>query len=49
MAIRILHCDGDVEDELLKIARERSAAEYAGLIEKRRNWPILYHLSSSHF
>lgn len=40
-----LYCDGDVEDELLKIARERSAAEYAGVIEKRRSWPILYHLS----
>lgn len=40
-----LYCDGDVEDELLKIARDRSAAEYAGLIEKRRSWPILYHLS----
>lgn len=40
-----LYCDGEVEDELLKIARDCSAEEYAGLIEERRGWPILYHLS----
>ncbi len=40
-----LYCDGEVEDELLQIVKERSALEYAEVIEKRGNWPILYHLS----
>lgn len=40
-----LYCDGEVEDELLQIVQERSALEYAEVIEKRGNWPILYHLS----
>lgn len=40
-----LYCDGAVEDELLEIAKEFSAVEYAGVIEERKSWPILYHLS----
>ena len=40
-----LYCDGAVEDELLDIARNLSPVEYAGVIEERKNWPILYHLS----
>ena len=40
-----LYCDGAVEDELLDIARGRSQVEYAGVIEERKSWPILYHLS----
>ncbi|MCM1185890.1 MAG: methyltransferase domain-containing protein [Lachnoclostridium sp.] len=39
------YCDGDVEDELLGIARDFSAVEYAKVIEERRSWPVLYHLS----
>lgn len=39
------YCDGDVEDELLDIARNYSAVEYQRIIEERRSWPILYHLS----
>ena len=40
-----LYCDGAVEDEILDIVKTRSAAEYADIIVKRKNWPILYHLS----
>lgn len=40
-----LYCDGAVEDELLSIVRERPAADYAKVIEERRSWPVLYHLS----
>lgn len=40
-----LYCDGDVEDELLQIARDMSQAEYARVIEERKSWPVLYHLS----
>ena len=40
-----LYCDGDVEDELLEIAKKYAAVEYPGIIEERRRWEILYHLS----
>lgn len=40
-----LYCDGTIEDELLEIVKKKSPAEYAGIIESRKNWPILYHLS----
>lgn len=40
------YCDGAVEDELLKIVEEYSSAEYSRIIEERKSWPILYHLSS---
>ncbi len=41
-----LYSDGAVEDELLGIARDFSAVEYGRLIEEKRSWPVLYHLSS---
>ena len=40
------YCDGDVEDEILDIARNYAAVEYQRIIEERKSWPILYHLSS---
>ncbi|MDE5952109.1 MAG: class I SAM-dependent methyltransferase, partial [Acetatifactor sp.] len=40
-----LYCDGAVEDELLDIARKYSQVEYGQLIEQRKSWPLLYHLS----
>ena len=40
-----LYCDGAVEDELLDIAKTLSPVEYAGVIEERKSWPVLYHLS----
>ncbi|MCD7836546.1 MAG: class I SAM-dependent methyltransferase [Lachnospiraceae bacterium] len=40
-----LYCDGDVEDEILDIVRSRSQVEYPEIIEEKKSWPILYHLS----
>ena len=40
------YCDGAVEDELLDIVKNYSPVEYAGVIEERKSWPILYHLSA---
>ena len=42
-----LYCDGQIEEELLEIARDRAQVEYPSIIEERKNWPILYHLSAS--
>lgn len=39
------YCDGAIEDELLRIARDYSVVEYPKIIEESRNWEILYHLS----
>ena len=40
-----LYSDGDVEEELLTIAREHDASEFPRIIAERKSWPILYHLS----
>lgn len=40
-----LYCDGVVEDEILEIVRNMSEVEYPAVIEERKSWPILYHLS----
>lgn len=40
------YCDGDVEDELLEIARGYAQVEYQRIIEERGRWEILYHLSA---
>ena len=40
-----LYSDGVVEEELLKIARDLSPVEYAGEIDRRGSWPVLYHFS----
>lgn len=40
-----LYCDGEIEDELLAIARNYAAVEYQRIIEERKSWEILYHLS----
>ena len=37
--------DGKVEDEILDIVKNLSPVEYGGVIEERKSWPILYHLS----
>ena len=39
------YSDGDIEDMLLEVARDRSDAEYQEIIEESASWPILYHLS----
>lgn len=41
-----VYTDGDVEDELLNIARDLSPVEFPKVIEERGSWPILYHLSA---
>ena len=40
-----LYCDGQVEDELLEIAKNYAQVEYRKVIEEKASWPILYHLS----
>ncbi|MDE7429226.1 MAG: class I SAM-dependent methyltransferase, partial [Lachnospiraceae bacterium] len=40
-----LYCDGDVEDELLEIAKKYAEVEYPGIIEEQKRWELLYHLS----
>ncbi len=39
------YCDGDVEDEILNIVKNRSSVEYAAAIQEKKSWPVLYHLS----
>ncbi len=40
------YCDGAVEDELLEIAKNYAEVEYPRIIEERKSWPVLYHLSA---
>lgn len=39
------YCDGDIEDELLEITKNYSQVEYPRIIEEKKSWPALYHLS----
>lgn len=39
------YCDGAVEDELLHIVQNYSEQDYAKVIEERKSWAVLYHLS----
>lgn len=39
------YCDGDIEEELLEIAKNYSKVEYPRIIEEKKSWPVLYHLS----
>lgn len=39
------YCDGVVEQEILEIAKKYSPLEFPKIIEERKSWPILYHLS----
>ncbi len=40
-----LYCDGAVEQEILEIAKNYSPLEFPKIIEEKKSWPILYHLS----
>lgn len=40
------YCDGSVEDELLQIVKQYPAGAYGKVIEERKEWPVLYHLSA---
>ena len=37
--------DGDVEEELLKIVQEIPPEKFTEVIQEKKQWPILYHLS----
>ena len=39
------YCDGDIEQELLEIAKNYPASEFSRIIEEKKSWPVLYHLS----
>ena len=41
-----IYCDGEIEDELLEIARNYSQVEYPRIIEEKKNWEVLYHFSA---
>ncbi len=41
-----VYCDGAVEDELLQIARDYAEVEYPRIIEEKKSWEVLYHLSA---
>lgn len=40
-----LYCDGEVENEILEIVTNNLETEYNRIINERRKWPVLYHLS----
>ena len=40
------YCDGAVEDEILQIVKTLSPVEFQRVIQEKKSWPILYHLSS---
>lgn len=40
-----LYCDGEVENEILDIVINNSEKDYNRIINERRKWPVLYHLS----
>lgn len=39
------YSDGQVEEDLLHIARDMSPVEYEREIGERKSWPVLYHMS----
>ena len=41
-----MYSDGSIEDEILEIAKNNARIEYQSIIEEKKSWPILYHLSS---
>ena len=41
-----LYCDGEIEDELLEIARNYAQVEYPRIIEEKKSWEVLYHFSA---
>lgn len=41
-----LYCDGAIEDELLDIVKNHTENDFQKIIEQKKSWPVLYHLSS---
>jgi hypothetical protein len=39
------YSDGDIEDEMLDIAKNNPVSEFPRIIEEKRSWPIFYHFS----
>ena len=39
------YCDGDIEKELLEIVKSHSPQDFPKIIQERKSWPVLYHLS----
>lgn len=42
-----LYCDGDVEEEITDIVSKYDKKEFDTVIEREKNWAIMYHLSKS--
>ncbi|MCF0142728.1 MAG: class I SAM-dependent methyltransferase [Parasporobacterium sp.] len=42
---RDFYSDGPVEDEMLDIVKNNPVSEFNRIINERKSWPILYHLS----
>jgi len=40
-----LYSDGDIEDVLLEIAKDKENRDYATAIDESVSWPVLYHFS----
>lgn len=40
-----LYSDGEVEEELLQIARDYTEGGYDQVVAQRKSWPVLYHFS----
>ncbi len=39
------YSDGDIEDEMLDIARNNPAERFPEIIEEKKSWPVFYHFS----
>ncbi len=39
------YCDGAVEEEILELAKEHAPSEFPALIQDKKSWEVLYHLS----
>ncbi len=39
------YCDGAVEGEILELAKEHEPSEFPALIQEKKSWEVLYHLS----
>ena len=40
------YSDGEIEDEMLEIAKNNETDSFPEIIEQKKSWPIFYHLSS---
>jgi hypothetical protein len=41
-----VYSDGAVEDEILELVKNHTSGEFPGIIEERKSWPLMYHLST---